>query len=599
MSFGKLFNHRLLLVYFISSLLFVTSCKGSNEIVLTEKNKSSYKIVLPASASSDETNAAKVLQKYLQQISGCLIPIVSDEVPAIAEEILIGNSKRLKSLNAGISFSQFQEDGFLIRTINKRIVLAGGYHKGSTYAVYTFLEDYLGCRKFTPTETVIPKSSRIVISAIKQRLEIPIVRFRLVNFYEDENEWYDWAKLTKVDTKDDEWGRWVYEFDKLLPPQTYFGSHPEYFAYRRKEKKRVPDQLCMTEPAVQKLVIDKMNTIFKEYPKAKYWTICQNENLNYCECDKCLPLIQAQGSPQGSLLQFINKIASAFPKKVIATHAYQFSLEPPRSLKPASNVIIIISSITANRGKSIKTDTDAGTVTFRNALEGWQKLTKNIYIWDYIVQFTNFFAPFPNLHTLQPNIQYMTQKGAIGFFEQATGYVPGDFSELKSYLVSKVLWNPQCDVAKLRKEFLQHYYGAAWTKIDQYLNTIEENSLKSNTRLDLFGDMKAAAVTYLAPDKLQAYQQLFDEAEGLVRQQPGMLKNVQKARLPVLYAVLKTEQQRKSQARSLSSNTAQSSTESAYQKFVNICKENNIELLSVTGGDYRLQTFEKEWKANR
>ncbi len=42
---------------------------------------------------------------------------------------------------------------------------------------------------------------------------------------------------------------------------------------------------------------------------------------------------------------------------------------------------------------------------FVKAMEGWSKITNNIFVWDYGINFDNYLAPFPNFHILQDNIR--------------------------------------------------------------------------------------------------------------------------------------------------------------------------------------------------
>ena len=39
-------------------------------------------------------------------------------------------------------------------------------------------------------------------------------------------------------------------------------------------------------------------------------------------------------------------------------------------------------------------------------------------MWDYVVQFRTYLCPFPNFHTLQPNIQLFHEHGIPMMFQQ-------------------------------------------------------------------------------------------------------------------------------------------------------------------------------------
>lgn len=44
-------------------------------------------------------------------------------------------------------------------------------------------------------------------------------------------------------------------------------------------------------------------------------------------------------------------------------------------------------------------------------------------------------------------------------FSQIAGSRGGDFAELRAYLVSKLMWNPEVNVDSLMQHFLHGYYG--------------------------------------------------------------------------------------------------------------------------------------------
>ena len=126
---------KLSLIGVLASLL-LGAC--SKSIVLND-----YVIVKPAAATATEAKAASELQKYLFEISGAELPVVSDTAPPTDREILIGITNRLRD----DSLARFGEDGFVIRTDGKRLAIYGGPRHGALYGVYTLLEKYFGCRR--------------------------------------------------------------------------------------------------------------------------------------------------------------------------------------------------------------------------------------------------------------------------------------------------------------------------------------------------------------------------------------------------------------------------------------------------------------------
>jgi hypothetical protein len=48
-------------------------------------------------------------------------------------------------------------------------------------------------------------------------------------------------------------------------------------------------------------------------PGARYWSVSQLDNFNYCQCPLCQRTDSIEGSPSGSILRFVNAVADSFP----------------------------------------------------------------------------------------------------------------------------------------------------------------------------------------------------------------------------------------------------------------------------------------------
>jgi hypothetical protein len=497
----------------------------SFSITLVEKGRSEYSIVRSKNASGYELSAANVLQNYLQQISGVLIPIIDDSAQDSGFEILIGNTSRTKE-NENI-----QNDGFLIDIRSNKLIISGK-GKGTLYGVYTFLEKYLGCRKYSSKFKLIPKQSSIIISGIND-LQNPKINFRSLHYWdaETDQEYLDWHKLNRIE---DKWGLWGHSFFKLLSPAKYFDKHPEYFSLVNGE--RVAMQLCLTNPDVLKIVIKELDKKINDAPGLEYWSVSQNDDIGACECENCTALNKKHGSYQGSLLTFINQIAAKYPDKTISTLAYNFSRKAPVGLKPLENVNIMFSAIDINRSKPV--NSDPRSERFRIDYDAWEKLTSNIIVWDYVVQFTNYISPFPNFHTLKPNFEYFSKNQPVGFFIQGSVEVPGELAEIRAYILSKLLWDKDADLEEIKSEFLDNYYGNAGVLVGKYINLIHEHVHSSWRRMDIYDNPIMPYQSYLSPKLLNEYLEILGSAERLVIEDTELTKRVQKVALPLHFAVL-------------------------------------------------------------
>lgn len=520
-----------LLLPLLPGLLFLFSCDSKIEIA--KKGESEYRIVIPAKANKTELKGASYLQRYVKKINGANIPIVRDREESNGKEISVGNTNRLNAELIAI-VADLEEDGFSVQMHENNLFFLGGSRKGVVYGVSSFLEKFLAVQLLTSKVETWEQCKRIKIPGNLNWTVNPPFHFRSTHYRDTWDPFFaDWHKLHHLSNGGHpDWGYWCHSFDQLVPPSEYYESNPEFFA--EINGNRVPTQLCLTNPEVLNITIRNLRKAIKEKPDLKHWSVSQNDNVSYCQCDECKKIDTAEGSPIGSLLSFINNVADSFPNRVISTLAYQYSRKPPLTLVPRENVNIMLCTIELDRSEPIATA--SGAATFRADLEGWGKITDDILLWDYVIQFENLVSPFPNLRVIQPNLQYFLDNNAYKHFQQGNREVGGEFSELRGYLISKLLWNPYANVDSLMDGFLDGYYGKASGHIRKYIDLLHDELKESGSGLGIFGHPSQATSSYLAPEKISQFIKLFDKAEAAVKKYPEFLERVQIARMPLQYA---------------------------------------------------------------
>ena len=522
-------NHIMMKTIGRLSILLLISFYSCTKPVMTiiNEGETSYDIVLSKGADSLEIKAANELQRYLQLISETKIPISSENDSPVSGHIFIGNDRTNVH-------PHMTEDGIIIEAQDNNLYISGNNPTYTLYAVYTFLEKYLDCRFYAPDAEIVPSSKTVSIpNDISYRYNPPIttrtVHSRL--FYED----HEFANKRKTTYK--AFPRYVpsagvHTFHRFVPASTYLKSHPEYFALRN--DRRLPTQLCLTNEEVLKIVIKEVDALLQEYPEADVISVSQDDNQQYCQCDSCMAINEREGSPSGSVIDFVNKVAAKFPDKMISTLAYQYTRTAPKNMKPGENVLITLCSIECDRSAPINEKCTA----FADDLVAWGKLTDNIRIWDYTTQFTNFLAPFPNLHTLQPNIQLFRDNHAKWVFEQHSHH-PSELFELRSYLTAKLLWDPDINQDSIINDFLTGYYEDAAPFIKMYIDTVhKEIKQDEDFFLFLYGDPSQGFNSFLRPELLNKYDSWYDQATKTTKGNPDMVKRINRARLSVDYAIL-------------------------------------------------------------
>ncbi|TDH23329.1 DUF4838 domain-containing protein [Segetibacter sp. 3557_3] len=519
------------LFFFPILLLFVVG-QAQRPLVITANSKSDYSIVIRPDATNMEKHAADVLQTNLFKVAQCRLPIVTQEKPSTVKQIIIGRTTKLSAADTkGIEL-----DAVLIKSENNSLILTGGNRKGVLYAVYTFLEDFVGCQAYSAKLIDIPRKNTISIPTPINVRQVPSFAYRMM-FFPDirNNEYADWRKVSYFY---EDWGLWVHSFATLLPEKEYFASHPEYFALVN--GKRNPAQLDPSNPAVIKIVVQNLKKLIDAKPGVKFWSVSQNDNQEYCHCAACNRINTQQESPQGALLSFVNAVAKNFPNQIITSLAYGYSEKPPKTLVPEKNVMIMLtaSSIT-DRRKSITTQSPGLQQSFKK----WSRISNHLLVWDYVVQFEHTTLPFPNLNSLQPNMRYFASGNTDYMFIQGTGDIVGEFSELKCHLLSKLMWNKDINVPLTVKQFLTNFYGQkGGAYVQQYLDLLQKEANASSAPLYTSGTLKGALSSYLSVDKIRSYKAIFQKAFTEVDSKTIYGKRLSKEYATLLYAELENLQ---------------------------------------------------------
>ncbi|MBK8846620.1 MAG: DUF4838 domain-containing protein [Bacteroidetes bacterium] len=502
--------------------------------VLATNGVAQYDIVISTMATEDEVHALHVLENYLLQITGAKFNVINENDAGSKSLLVIGKASDKIAKENKRSILHPQQ--ILIYDEGENIFITGGNQWGVIYAVYAFLQNFCQCRMYSSTEKFIPRVSTLTVPAHLLLNESPANLFRDYYYTATVNDEYrDWHRLQQhFPKKGSSWGMWVHTFQKLLSDSSYFDLHPEYFSFYG--SCRQPAQLCLSNSNVFKIVVENLKVQIAAKPEAKYWSVSQNDNYGYCQCNQCAAIDSIEGSHSGSIIRFVNKVAAEFPDKIISTLAYQYSRSAPKVTKPLPNVNIMFCSIECDRSKPISADTSIGS--FAHDFKNWSALTSNILIWDYVVQFSNYISPFPNLKVLQPNIQFFHQYGVTDIFEQGSSYNWSDFGELKAYMISALLWNPYIDIDSLEKEFIKGYYGKAGPIIYKYLKTIEDNLQVSGAFLDIYGNPVTPMKSWLKPEHVDNYMDMLLEANKMVSDDSITAYRVQRITMPVWYAKL-------------------------------------------------------------
>jgi hypothetical protein len=553
-------------------------------IPLAENGQARAAIVVAADASAPEKHAAAELSAILQQVTGAAFEI-QNQKPASGAAVLIGKSAA-KLVDPAFSTADLGLEGIAVVTRNGRLILTGDTPRGTLYAVYSFLEDVVGCRWWSSKASTIPAKPTLAIEPLNIRYSPP--------FEYRESFWYDafdgdWAVRNKCNgfshrLDADRAGRhqyygFVHTFYGLIPPDKYFDAHPEWFSEIDGKRVREKAQLCLTNSAMREELTKNLKQALKENPEATIASVSQNDFIGNCQCAACKAIDAEEGSPSGLLLRFVNavadEVAKDFPNVAIDTLAYQYTRKPPKITRPNEHVIVRLCSIECSFSVPLDHNRNAD---FRDDMQGWSKICNRLYVWDYTTNFNHYFRPHPNLRVLGPNIRFFEKNHVKGVFEQgAYNTHCSDMAELRAWVLAKLLWNPNFDDQKLIQEFAQGYYGPAAPHVEAYINLIHDSVDKSGYFLGCLPGEPEPEPGFLPFEVLAEGWRELSAAEKAVAGNPELLDRVRIAQLPVLYAFVRNWNHCRDRANQLKADWPIDPTpQPAYERFRQLERQERI-----------------------
>lgn len=521
----------------------------AEDLVLANGGESPYRIVIAESAPPATRHAAGELQLFLREIGGAELPIVADTAPTGEAEIVLGSSARLRALGTEVDFEALGREGYVLRTVGKHLVIAGGEPRGTLYGVYGLLEDHLGCRWFTPEVSRIPKHSRLALPPLDETT-VPVLEYREPFTFDCfDGDWCARNRMNSSAGRLDEVrggkvqfapGFFCHTFATLVPPAKYFADHPEYFSLVGGQRQGGYAQLCCTNEDVIGICTEGILHAMRENPDSFVFSVSQNDTFRQCECERCQALAREEDSQMAPVLALVNRVAEAaekaHPDKVVETLAYQWTRRPPKTMRPRPNVVVRLCSIECCFAHPLESCDSPANRAFCADLEGWSKICDRLWVWDYVTDFANYLLPFPNQPVRDDNIRLFVRNHVRGIFEQDTYDTPSsELAALGGYLTAKYLWNPEYDEEVAMTEFLEACYGKAAAPIRRYVDRLHEHVATNDIHVVIWAQPTSP---HLPDELLIEANALWDEAEDLASGNEAVLRRVRIARLSVDFAIV-------------------------------------------------------------
>ena len=520
------------------------------ELHLAENGEALYRIVMPAGAEGDEKLAAETLADYLGRMAGAAFPLVEEgaDLQANDREISVGRTGRLAEADPPQLGADLGEDGYGVAVKGERLFLFGATPEGTLNAVYRFLQEDLNCRWYAARYApVVPHRRSLRVSPVVRTYRPTMEHWRHI-YYADGAGDPEWLRANQVKSvKGEAWGfsHTYWQNAPLVPPTEYFDDHPEY--YSLVGGKRIPRQLCMSNPEVEEIIFQALLRNKKEHPSNRFYEISPNDGRNYCECAECKAINDAAGGTEmGTLLRVLNNIArrveTIHPDVRLTTLAYLDTVMPPTNAVPHRNIIISLATDSATWSWPHLYLSETPRPKFRDAMKAWNDVGATLRIWDYSIVFQYNMQPIPNVPVVSDNFRYYARHGAVGAFVQGTHLGDrghgADRSLLRLWVWQQQLWNTSLDTRALVRDFNYGFYGAAGQAMHAYDEFLWRTWERHHMNYLQDGNAKMRYDVLYNRRFLDKAFALMHEAERLADGDREVLRRIGMAKLPLQYVAL-------------------------------------------------------------
>ncbi len=450
--------------------LLLVGCANSKDFVLY-KNNSALPLII--AVTQHELKAAARFQQFFKIATGKNIEVKNN-----------GTNNHERKNIALVIDRDINSDSFHIYTEESTLYIKAANLNGLLTGVSNFFSDYVGLTQFDTAKSF----SSLTEIKVDQNLNYTTkydFEYREPYFAQNFNP--DFRYWNSTHSIEDKWALWGHNLVKAVKvtPQMLAKingkTNDEQFDFSSKELEK-----ALTEYISQKLEYDS---------DVNYFMIMPNDNDIVCLCDACKKEGNTENNASPAVFALLNRLADKFPQAVFFSSAYITTQTPPKT-KLKANTGVMISTMSFPKGVIIEKSTKFASIN--RIFEDWKALTDKIYLWDYAINFDNYFEFYPTLLIQQQNLNYYKNKGVNGIFMH--GSDEGSFTafgDLKAYIYAKLFKDVKTDVEKEIKLFFIKEYPKTGTILSDYYLNAEQASYKSNKIIDIYGGIQQFKNKYL------------------------------------------------------------------------------------------------------
>ena len=470
--------------------------------VMIEDGRSDYVVVIGKNAGDSTLYAAEELIRFVEETTDCRLPLRTDDEYARFHEtdtvISIGDNTFLQSSGFNPDLTTLNGDGFYLQTKGKSVFVAAGTERGVLYGVYEFLERFLGVRFLATDCTILPKTNKLPLYDLAIK-EVPTFAERAYLSYVSDPEFTARSRMANeysagLENKGGGLGWYQagginHNYDAWIDPTRY----PQLWHI----VDETPQQICLTKGITEDGRIDEsvpfeqssikvaLESLKKFLASAKaddrFFMFGQMDERIPCDCPACQEA-EAKYGRSGTAIRFCNILADEAKKYAdenlggreidVAMFAYTYTMGAPvrtlengeyelldPTVKPRDNVYIRIANISADRYHSFLSPEQKSKETVQ-IFRQWGFVHNKFMNWTYHANYEYYFPYTPSMHCWSDMFAELDHFGTQYVMMQSGHTEKNNWQAvMENYVASKMLWDRTENVNRLKREFIQGYYG--------------------------------------------------------------------------------------------------------------------------------------------
>ena len=531
-----------------------------------------YTVIHPEKMTLQEKTASEELKFFLEKSTGEKVTLKGEGkgIPS-GKKIFLGNTAFART--KGYSTADFAPEEWCVRSSGKNnLILTGGSTRGVIYAVLEFLERELGILFADETYTHIPVrksyqwketlsyrgkpafSVRGIYSYFTGN-NTPRLRFMLrnrLNLFCDEAIQGPMKKYNVGPVfGSPRFCHNYYNYTKDLPKEA-----EDCFSLSQSGKRiravnpGGPGQICFSNPKTVRIFREKLHAYIEEdlkkYPlnPPTIYVIDPNDSPLRCHCKGCTATAKKYKAYSGAMVEFLNKLAKSvagkYPHVKLMSSAYMFAVTPPEGLKIEPNVIIRLAQLGTEWGNVGIRDTMRELFHPNNTkalqiLRSWAEKAP-LGIWDYWILYSGKSnLPSLSVEAIARNAKLYKKLKITSIFAECEQANIASFHALRLYIGAKTMNDPEVDLQKEIRRFMDAYYAGSAKSMLAYYDLLHKTLYNSS---NMAGNTPLSQREELTLDFFKKSNVLLDQAEKAAAGDPALLWRIRRERVSLDYGYL-------------------------------------------------------------